>query len=97
MYHLNVRVAWHDNRWNGTICRDPGANSYCMDLERIRAERNDALEINLKGKSFSEIDAKSLPPCFTYAIAQSARSGVTVATLRSIDSPGPEELSCGLQ
>ena len=63
MYHLNVRVAWHDNRWNGTICKDPGANSYCMDLERIRAERNDKVEINLKGKSFSEVDAKSLPPC----------------------------------
>ena len=19
MFHLNVRVAWHDNRWNGTV------------------------------------------------------------------------------
>lgn len=63
MYHLNVRVAWHDNRWNGTVCNDPGANSYCVDLERIRAERQDKVEINLKGKSFSEIDPKSLPPC----------------------------------
>ena len=28
MFHLNVRVAWHDNRWNGTVCNDPLGNSY---------------------------------------------------------------------
>lgn len=63
MFHLNVRVAWHDDRWNGTVCKNPLANSYCMDLDRIRAERNDVVELKLAGKSFSEIDPKLLPPC----------------------------------
>jgi hypothetical protein len=60
---LNVRVAWHDNRWNGSVCKNPVANSYCLDLERIRAERNDAVEVTLSGKSFSEIDPSQVPPC----------------------------------
>lgn len=63
MFHLNVRVAWHDNRWNGTVCKDPAGNSYCMDLERIRVERNDAVEIKLHGKSFADLDSDQLPPC----------------------------------
>jgi len=39
MHHLNVRVAWHDNRWDGHVCRQPALNGFCLDLERIRAER----------------------------------------------------------
>lgn len=23
MFHLTARVAWHDSRWNGTVCRRP--------------------------------------------------------------------------
>ncbi len=23
MFHLTLRVAWHDDRWKGTICRAP--------------------------------------------------------------------------
>jgi hypothetical protein len=28
--HLTVRMAWHDSSWNGRICKDPAANSYCV-------------------------------------------------------------------
>jgi len=28
--HLSVRLAWHDSGWNGRICRDPKANTYCV-------------------------------------------------------------------
>ena len=36
--HLTVRVAWHQERWNGTVCRHASGNSYCLDLKRIREE-----------------------------------------------------------
>lgn len=62
MFHLNVRVAWHDNRWNGTVCRKPLENSFCVDLERIREERKDS-EAVLGGKWFAELSPDQLPPC----------------------------------
>jgi ATP-dependent exoDNAse (exonuclease V) alpha subunit len=63
MKHLNVRVAWHDNKWNGTVCRDPVGNSFCVDLERIREERNELNEVKWAGKRFSELESIDLPPC----------------------------------
>ena len=63
MKHLNVRVAWHDNRWDGTVCRDPVGNSFCVDLERIRVSRDEQFEVKWSGKSFSELEPDDLPPC----------------------------------
>ena len=63
MFHLNVRVAWHDNRWNGSVCNDPMSNSYCLDLERIRSSRDDVQEVKFKGKAFADISPGDLPPC----------------------------------
>jgi hypothetical protein len=63
MFHLNVRVAWHDSRWNGTVCGDPLSNSYCLDLERIRSSRQDSQEVLFKGKLFADIPPDQLPPC----------------------------------
>jgi len=28
--HISVRLAWHDNGWNGSICREPKSNTYCV-------------------------------------------------------------------
>lgn len=63
MKHLNVRVAWHDNRWNGAVCLDPAGNSFCVDLERIREGRDEVHEVKWAGKPFSELGADALPPC----------------------------------
>jgi hypothetical protein len=61
--HLNVRVAWHDNRWDGTVCRKPSENCFCVDLDRIRAEREDAEEDRIAGRRFGDLDPERLPPC----------------------------------
>ncbi|QOZ36992.1 ATP-dependent RecD-like DNA helicase [Bradyrhizobium sp. CCBAU 53421] len=61
--HLNLRVAWHDNRWNGRVCLAPSKNAYCIDLDRIRAARDDAAEDALAGKEFSELEEGQFPPC----------------------------------
>lgn len=62
--HLTIRVAWHDNRWNGTICRAPSANSFCIALDRIRAApRDDEKEDRLAGTPWCELASGDLPPC----------------------------------
>ncbi|HEY5870036.1 MAG TPA: ATP-dependent RecD-like DNA helicase [Candidatus Tectomicrobia bacterium] len=63
MFHLNVRVAWHDNRWNGAVCQNPALNSFCMDLDRIRKERSETTELQLSGKWFADIPPADIPPC----------------------------------
>jgi hypothetical protein len=63
MHHLNVRVAWHDNKWDGTVCRNPSGNAFCVDLDRIRAERDDVVEDRLTGKWFAELKPQQMPPC----------------------------------
>lgn len=67
--HITLRVAWHDNKWNGTICKDPENNTYCNGFhsllsERIRKRKDESLvdEIANKGKALKDIDY--LPPCF---------------------------------
>ena len=67
--HLTLRVAWHDNKWNGSICKHPENNTYCNGFnsllsERIRRRKDENMEKELAnaGKSLNEIDY--LPPCF---------------------------------
>ncbi len=63
MFHLTARVAWHDSRWNGTVCRQPSCNSFCAALDRIREERDDAREDALAGMRWSTLDPDELPAC----------------------------------
>jgi hypothetical protein len=63
MFHLTARVAWHDSRWNGTVCRQPSCNSFCAALDRIREERDDAREDGMAGTRWSTLDPQSLPAC----------------------------------
>lgn len=28
--HMSIRLAWHDNGWNGHICNKPNENTYCV-------------------------------------------------------------------
>lgn len=61
--HLTVRVAWHKERWNGTVCRLASGNSYCLDLDRIREERDDAYEVSVSLAHFADLPIDRLPPC----------------------------------
>ena len=63
LHHLNVRVAWHDSRWNGTVCRKPIENSFCLNLDRIREDRDDAVEDQIAGRHFQDLHPAQLPPC----------------------------------
>ena len=45
------------------ICRNPCENSFCVDLDRIREERDDASEQKLAGKHFADLMPIQQPPC----------------------------------
>lgn len=69
MRHFTLRVAWHDNAWNGTVCKDPSSNRFCNGYHsllserlRIDKEKNMQNELDNAGKALSDIDY--LPPCY---------------------------------
>ena len=59
--HVSVRVPWHDNMWNGRICRDVAGNSTCLALKRTAENRDDPYEIAHQGEGFDDIP--KMPPC----------------------------------
>lgn len=63
MFHLTARVAWHDSRWNGTVCQQPSCNAFCTALDRIREDRDDVREDALAGKRWSTLGMDELPAC----------------------------------
>lgn len=58
--HLSIRIAWHDNQWNGTVCCKPNSNGYCTQLPRIYEEKKDD---EPEKKPWWEIEPTKLPPC----------------------------------
>ena len=63
MFHLTARVAWHDAQWNGTVCSEPSCNSYCVALDRIREERDDAREDGIAGRRWVDLSSDAVPAC----------------------------------
>lgn len=68
--HISVRLAWHENGWNGHICDDPRKNAYCVGPhsypgELIATDRKLDVEEKYKGKHCSEMLSKEgeIPPC----------------------------------
>jgi ATP-dependent exoDNAse (exonuclease V) alpha subunit len=60
--HLSIRVPWHDNGWNGTVCRHPEYNQACRALKPIALKKIDETECRCNGKPFVVIDGY-MPPC----------------------------------
>ena len=63
MHHLTVRVPWHDNGWDGTVCKNPCANTSCIVLPHIAENRDDILETEIAGASIQTLDLNKYPPC----------------------------------
>lgn len=62
MKHISIRVAWHDNKWNGTVCCNPSLNSYCTHLPRIYEEK-EPTEDHIANEYWEDLDPGELPPC----------------------------------
>jgi exodeoxyribonuclease V alpha subunit len=66
--HFTIRMAWHDNKWNGKVCQDPENNFYCTGSrsllsERLARKKNTELEARNQCKPIDQLP-EYLPPCF---------------------------------
>jgi hypothetical protein len=61
--HVSIRVPWHDSAWNGTVCSAPADNAACLVLKRIHEQKDDAAEVRVAGRAFSDLAPAQLPPC----------------------------------
>lgn len=68
--HVSARVAWHDDGWNGHICSNPAANTFCVGKysypgDLIAKRRSLEWEGPRAGRPCSGLDG--IPPC-SYSI-----------------------------
>jgi hypothetical protein len=61
--HLTIRAAWHDRAWDGAVCNHPTANAFCLALDRVREERDDAHEEAIAGRHWGDLEGTAQPPC----------------------------------
>ena len=64
--NITVRLPWHMNGWNGTVCADPKANTYCSGRhsypgDMIAGAKNEEYEASCAGKHCKKLDIP--PPC----------------------------------
>ena len=67
--HLSVRVPWHDNDWDGTVCGDPKSNTACLKLSRIAERKDETSEAGLSGYHFKDLRPEEVPPCLQESAA----------------------------
>jgi len=64
--NITVRLPWHMDGWNGTICSDPQANTYCSGRhsypgDYIAGAKNEEYEISCAGIHCNKLETP--PPC----------------------------------
>lgn len=61
--HLSIRVPWHDDLWQGTVCKRPRDNGSCVVLPEIAESKRDEIEAGIAGRRFDSLREDELPPC----------------------------------
>ena len=66
--HLTARLAWHDDGWDGRICKRPDCNTYCVGRHSfpgdvVARERDLEREMVNAGKPVAKLVSAELPPC----------------------------------
>jgi exodeoxyribonuclease V alpha subunit len=74
--HMTLRLAWHNDGWNGHVCQKPEHNTYCVGCasypgEMIREKRDITWEKKNAGKSIADLE--TAPACMYSASAFSDR------------------------
>lgn len=64
--HISLRLAWHNDGWNGKICKNPKSNIYCVGQrsypgDMISSSRDLNWEIKNKNKPCSSLNG--IPAC----------------------------------
>ena len=63
IHHITIRVPWHDNGWNGSVCTRPSDNTSCLILPRIGEGKRDEVEARCAGQRLDELETGDRPPC----------------------------------
>lgn len=65
LQHVSIRVPWHDNGWNGTVCKNPKFNTACLKLKGIADSKQEDAEEAVAGQAVPELlsNGLPLPPC----------------------------------
>jgi len=66
--HITAWLAWHNDGWNGTVCRQPELNTYCIGTKSypgdlIAKERDLDLERACAGCRGDALPRGYVPPC----------------------------------
>ena len=69
--HLTARLAWHNDGWNGAVCKAPEKNTYCVGLnsypgDLIARERNLEIEKRFAGCASEDLNGYIPPCCYSY-------------------------------
>ena len=64
--NITVRLPWHMDGWNGTVCRDPKGNTYCSGRysypgDSIASGKNETYEVSCAGQHCGQLETP--PPC----------------------------------
>jgi len=64
--HISARIAWHDDGWNGRICKNPAANTFCVGTQSypgqyIAEKRSLDWENKVAGRPCKDLEC--IPPC----------------------------------
>ncbi len=66
--HITIRLAWHNNGWNGNVCTNPEQNTYCIGQhsypgDYIKGAIETARKNNPGLKTKPCLDADGIPVC----------------------------------
>jgi len=61
--HLSARVPWHDQKWNGTVCKNVLDNSFCRILPHVDSAKDPELEQLFSSQPIIDLGTKNYPPC----------------------------------
>ncbi len=85
--HLSIRMPWHDDQWQGTVCKQPQLNQSCLRLPRISEHRNTPPKANqcepVAGKAIQDLPQAQWPCC----VAERAMFMAPFAYERTVTHP----------
>lgn len=69
--HITARLAWHNDGWNGRVCKAPEKNTYCVGLDSypgdlIARERDLEIEKCFAGCASEDLNGYIPPCCYSY-------------------------------
>ena len=78
--HMSARLAWHMDGWNGHVCKNPPANTYCVGPfsypgEMVAEKRDLKVEQANAGKCCTKLKG-AIPPCI-YSINAFGKEQIT--------------------